>query len=78
MAGRSPSPGDGTLARRGERSAALAQFHACRRILSEEFGVEPAEETIAAHDRIRMVTSGIRHNLPNQPTGFVGREEELR
>ena len=41
------------LARNGERSAALTQFEACRRLLKEELDVEPAEETTELHRRIR-------------------------
>jgi WD40 repeat protein/DNA-binding SARP family transcriptional activator len=36
----------------GQRSAALAQYEACRRILEEELGVEPSSETKAVFDRI--------------------------
>lgn len=35
------------------RSAALHQFQVCRRILAEELGVEPAEETTALFEAIR-------------------------
>ena len=41
------------LALSGQRSAALAQYEACRRILREELGVEPARETTALYERIR-------------------------
>ncbi|MDJ0754455.1 MAG: tetratricopeptide repeat protein [Ardenticatenaceae bacterium] len=64
------------LAQRGERSAALAQYEVCCRILAEEFEAEPTEETTILYERIRLVTVG-RHNLPGQPTAFIGREEEL-
>jgi DNA-binding SARP family transcriptional activator len=33
------------LALSGQRSAALAQYETCRRILMEELRIEPAEET---------------------------------
>ena len=42
------------LARTGERSAALAQFEICRRVLADEFGVEPLAETVALYAQIRM------------------------
>ncbi len=42
-----------TLALDGQRSAALHQFQVCRRILAEELGVEPAEETIALFEAVR-------------------------
>jgi adenylate cyclase len=41
------------LALSGQRSAALAQYEICRRILTDELAVEPAEETTALYDRIR-------------------------
>jgi DNA-binding SARP family transcriptional activator len=41
------------LALSGQRSAALAQYEACREVLREELGVEPAEETRALYERIR-------------------------
>lgn len=41
------------LARRGERSAALAQFEICRDVLAAEFGVSPLPETVALYEQIR-------------------------
>lgn len=41
------------LARSGQRSAALAQFEQCRRILAEELNVEPAPATIMLIEQIR-------------------------
>ncbi|MFQ5858224.1 MAG: BTAD domain-containing putative transcriptional regulator, partial [Anaerolineae bacterium] len=41
------------LAREGQRGAALAQYETCRRILAEELGVEPEEETTALYEQIR-------------------------
>jgi predicted ATPase/DNA-binding SARP family transcriptional activator len=65
------------LARRGERSAALAQYETCRRVLAEELGVEPSVETVALYERIRNLDPSRRHNLPTQSTPFIGREREL-
>jgi DNA-binding SARP family transcriptional activator/predicted ATPase len=65
------------LARSGQRSAALAQYQTCRRLLDKELGVTPSLETTALYDRIRAAGETPRHNLPAQPTPFVGREEEL-
>ena len=65
------------LALTGQRSAALAQYETCRRILAEELGVEPLAETKALYERIRSAPPAPYHNLPPQPTPFVGREEEL-
>ena len=41
------------LAASGQRSAALAQFEACRRLLAEELGVAPAATTAALYEAIR-------------------------
>lgn len=65
------------LARIGQRSAALAQYETCCRILTEEVGVEPAAETTALYQRIRAAESSPRHNLLAQPHPFVGREAEV-
>ncbi|MCO5197581.1 MAG: hypothetical protein M9941_07505 [Anaerolineae bacterium] len=65
------------LARSGQRSAALAQYKTCRRILDEELGVTPSAETTALFQRIRAAGDSPRHNLPPQATPFVGRREEV-
>ncbi len=41
------------LARSGQRSAALAQYAQCRKILAAELGVEPDAETVALYEQIR-------------------------
>ena len=41
------------LARRGERSAALAQFEVCKGVLADELGVEPDPATVALAEQIR-------------------------
>ncbi|MCB0257638.1 MAG: AAA family ATPase, partial [Anaerolineae bacterium] len=40
-------------------------------------GVGPTAETVALAQRLRQLAAGPRHNLPAQPTRFVGREAEL-
>ena len=42
----------GCLARSGQRSAALAQYEACRQTLSDELGAEPEAETAALYEEI--------------------------
>jgi ATP-dependent Clp protease ATP-binding subunit ClpA len=37
----------------GQRSAALAQYEVCRRLLAQELGVEPEAETRALYEQIR-------------------------
>jgi predicted ATPase/DNA-binding SARP family transcriptional activator len=82
----------------GQRAAALRQFQECVRLLDEELGVPPEEETTRLHEVIQTKqltpppegpassapipaepsTQPLpRHNLPPQPTPFVGREREL-
>ena len=68
------------LALTGKRSAALAQYEACCRALSETLDVQPAPATTAVYERIRaglLVGATPPHNLPTIPTPFVGREKEL-
>jgi DNA-binding SARP family transcriptional activator len=72
------------LALGGDRSAALSQYEACRRVLQEELGVEPEEETTQLYERIRdqsgtrsLPEIGSLGNLPSLPTPTVGREEAL-
>ncbi|NIO72251.1 MAG: tetratricopeptide repeat protein, partial [Anaerolineae bacterium] len=75
-----------TLALGGQRSAALAQYETCRRLLAEELGVEPAKETTRLYEQIRdgelempvlPRVAARKHNLPAQVTSFIGREREI-
>jgi len=66
------------LARSGQRTAALAQYASCRRILSEELGVEPSRKTKALYERIRSARETRPHNLPASLTTLIGREAELQ
>ncbi|NOY99288.1 MAG: tetratricopeptide repeat protein [Chloroflexi bacterium] len=65
------------LARSGQRSAALAQYETCRRILAEALGVKPDRETQALYRRIRSAGEARPHNLPAALTPLIGREREL-
>lgn len=72
------------LAQTGQRSAALAQYRHCRRVLHEELGVDVSEETRQLYEGLKRGKGlpGVparrpRHNLPAQTTSFEGREEEL-
>ncbi len=68
------------LALDGQRSAALAQYEACRRTLAQELGVEPMAETTALLEAIKRETIQApprEDSLPPSPTRFVGRETEL-
>jgi predicted ATPase/DNA-binding SARP family transcriptional activator/DNA-binding NarL/FixJ family response regulator len=72
------------LAGTGQRSAALAQYDACRRILTEAFGVEPEAETTTLYHQIRAgafvpptIPLKTTLHIPVQPMPFIGRETEL-
>jgi predicted ATPase/DNA-binding SARP family transcriptional activator/tetratricopeptide (TPR) repeat protein len=71
------------LARSGQRSAALARYESCRRILAGDLGVEPEAETTALYEQIRdnkifnSQFSISRHNFPAQTTPLIGRETEV-
>jgi len=62
-------------ARSGQRSAALAQYETCRRLLAQELRVEPSAETTALYERIAAAKR--RVHLPPAATPFVGRAGEL-
>jgi DNA-binding SARP family transcriptional activator len=74
------------LALSGRRHEALAQYEACREVLSEELEMEPGPETAALQERIRerKMPPVAEHppasplqNLPANLTPFVGRQSEL-
>jgi DNA-binding SARP family transcriptional activator len=72
------------LASGGQRSAALAHYDTCRRILAGEFGLEPEVATTTLYHQIRSgafvpPTAPLKTtvNVPAQPTPFIGREAEL-
>lgn len=71
------------LAAQGQRSAALAQYETCRRILAAELRVEPSAETRALYEYIRDAEGEARpphrpaQGLPSPLTPFIGRTREL-
>ncbi len=67
------------LAMEGERSAALAQYETCRRILQQELGVEPMTETTALFEAIKREEAPAAPDggLPSASTRFIGRTAEL-
>ena len=74
------------LALNGQRSAAIEQFHACRKILQVELGIEPSSETVELYNRIRTgivldlgpsIADFNLTNLPAEMTSFVGRQDML-
>ena len=73
------------LALQGQRTAALAQYHACCDVLERELGIQPGSELRLLYERIQsgdltpktLAAHMPRHNLPEQLTPFVGRDVEL-
>lgn len=76
----------------GDRAAAIRQYRECVKMLQDELGVEPEPETTALFEAIRTThsptpplssappllrRSSPPHNLPPDPTPFIGREPEL-
>lgn len=70
-------------AARGDRNAAIKQYEICKRILTEELGVEPETETIALYEWIKQTPAEANPlearitNLPIPLTSFIGRKREL-
>jgi hypothetical protein len=73
----------------GDRAAAIRQYQECVNVLHEELGIEPEPETTALFEAIRGGAASLSsapllpgspaptHNLPPDPTPFIGRELEL-
>jgi predicted ATPase/DNA-binding SARP family transcriptional activator len=64
------------LAVSGQRSAALAQYERCRRVLQEELGIGPETETIALYQRISDGTLSAR-DLPALPAPILQLPRDL-
>ncbi len=68
------------LALSGQRSAALAQYEACCRVLAQELGAEPSQETVSLQAKIKashLKPADQLHNLPTALTSLIGRKHEL-
>ena len=71
------------LAAQGQRSAALAQYETCKRILAAELGAKPSGETQALYEHLRDEKEEAQplyqplSVLPAPLTPFVGRVREL-
>ncbi|MBN1483923.1 MAG: AAA family ATPase, partial [Chloroflexia bacterium] len=69
------------LALGGQRSAALAQYETCRRLLEQELGLEPLEETTALYEQLceqELPRLGRERDAPapDLTLPFVGRGDE--
>lgn len=63
-----------------DRTAALAQYETLTKLLADELGVEPVEETRRLYQRaLRQDAIGALHNLPATEalTEFIGRTDEI-
>jgi predicted ATPase/DNA-binding SARP family transcriptional activator len=76
------------FAQEGQYGAALAQYETCRRVLADELGVEPSNETRELYEKIKIgdwkerPTSNLQSptsnfQLQTHLTPFIGREREL-
>jgi DNA-binding SARP family transcriptional activator len=76
------------LALDDQRAAALAQYEDYRRLLAQELGIEPTQETLALYERIKAgdrlhtpeFAAPLRARSPQHPppqAPFVGREREM-
>lgn len=62
----------------GDRAGALRVYHECARVMTEELDVEPGEATQQLYETLVQATPDeTPHNLPPQPTPFVGRASEV-
>lgn len=61
----------------GQRSRAIAQYLTCVQMLDDELGVPPSAETAALFKLIETAAPTPPHNLPIEPTPFVGRQAEI-
>jgi predicted ATPase/Tfp pilus assembly protein PilF len=69
------------LAHSGQRSAAIAQFEHCRKLIEAELGVEPEDETYELYEQIMAgeisaeAPAQSPHNLPVLATAFIDRPD---
>lgn len=72
----------------GNREAALQQYEKCVRMLQEDLAIDPAPETTALYEWVRLSRAAQTHsefssvaaritNLPIPLTSFIGREQEM-
>ena len=73
------------LAFSGQRSAALAQYESCRRLLMQELGIAPSPETTSLYEsirdgvfeRVRLPAFLLEPATEETRPGFVARDHEL-
>jgi DNA-binding SARP family transcriptional activator len=62
----------------GETQRALAAFDRCRAVLSEELGVEPAPQTRALYERLRVAPVAAAARRPGGAAGAAGADARRR
>ncbi len=65
------------FARLGRYDAAQEQYERCWRVLAEELGTEPTDETTELFEKLKQSADIKSPELPSQPTPFVGRSAEI-
>lgn len=66
------------LARNGQRSAALAQYETCRRVLADELAAEPGSQTVTLYEQIRTGQFGEDVEQPGRSsTSAQARQDEI-
>lgn len=65
------------FAQQGQYDAALAQYQACKDTLAAELDILPSPETHLLYERIKARKTAPAISLPQQPTAFLGRTQEL-
>ncbi len=59
------------LAKCGQRSAAISQYETCQKLLQDELGVQPAEETRKLFEQLRTGKPGSMEGNEQLPSGTV-------
>jgi DNA-binding SARP family transcriptional activator len=65
------------LVRNGDPAMALKIFNRCRRVLADEFGTEPSDETTRLRDRIKKLQKKTPPGIVHKPSPLIGRSQEL-
>jgi DNA-binding SARP family transcriptional activator len=65
------------LVRNGDPAMALKIFNRCRRVLADEFGTEPSDETTRLRDRIKKLQKKTPPGIVHKPSPLIGRGQEL-
>lgn len=73
----------GLYGKMGQRVAAIRQYRECTKVLQDEIGQPPGEDTVRLYDEIvaagtsKQSDRPAKHNIPSQISDFIGRKDEL-